>query len=81
MPYYDDPLVRYDSPFVFYDDPGLGHPPALSPPNLNRPASGSSSMEYWEHTKERAIATLAVWEAHIPTFKVNGLLPDRKSVV
>ena len=75
MPYYDDPLVRYDSPFVFYDDPGLGHPPALSPTNQNPPASGSSSMEYWEHTKERAIATLAVWKQHIPAFKVNGLLP------
>jgi hypothetical protein len=69
MPYYGDPLVRYGSPWVFYDDPGLGHPP---PPLKSNLLSLGTAMEYWEHTKARAQATLPVWQQYIPTFKVNG---------
>src|SRR5678816_1735993 len=69
MPRYDDPLVRWDSPWVFWDDPGPGHPPPPLNPNL---LSLGTAMEYWEHTKARAQATLPVWQQYIPTFKVNG---------
>jgi hypothetical protein len=69
MPRYDDPLVRWDSPWVFWDDPGPGHPPPPLNPHL--PSLGTA-MEYWEHTKARAQATLPVWQQHVPTFKVNG---------
>jgi hypothetical protein len=73
MPYYDDPLVFYDAPGVFYDDPGLGHGPAPTPLNTPLPGfGGSSSMEYWETTKERAQATLPVWQQHLPAYKVAG---------
>lgn len=72
MPFYDDPLVFYDDPAIFYDDPGLGHGPAIPPLNQPLPALGSSAMEYWEITKERAQATLPVWQQHIPTFKVGN---------
>jgi hypothetical protein len=43
-------------------------PPPLTP---NLPSLGTA-MEYWEHTKARAQATLPVWQQYIPTFKVNG---------
>lgn len=72
MPYYDDPLVHFDDPAIFYDDPGLGYAPAAPPLNQPLPALGSTAMEYWEITKERAQATLPVWQQHIPTFKVGS---------
>ena len=30
-------------------------------------------MEYWEITRNRANATLPVWQTHVPALKVNGL--------
>lgn len=72
MPYYDDPLVRYDDPAIFYDDPGLGHPPANPPLNQPLPSLGTTAMEYWEITKDRAQKTLAVWNLHVPTFKLGA---------
>jgi hypothetical protein len=75
MPYYDDPLVRFDSGF-FYDDPGLGYSPGSPPNNIILPSSGltgTTGMEYWEITKDRAQKTLAVWTLHVPTVKIGAV--------
>ena len=76
MPYYDDPLVHFDDLLIFYDDPGLGYGPVSPPLNQPLPSLGTTAMEYWEITEDRAIKTLPVWLTHVPTLKVNGLGPD-----
>lgn len=35
------------------------------------PTNTTTAMQYWEITKERAIATLTVWTQHAPTLKIN----------
>jgi hypothetical protein len=75
MPHYDSPDVFYDSG-LFYDDEE-GEPATELPPlNLPPPSRGTTAMESWETTKERAIATLSVWRQHIPAFTVNAKTPD-----
>jgi hypothetical protein len=39
----------------------------------NATQKGTTAMEYWEVTKERAEASLPVWQTHTATLKIKGL--------
>lgn len=75
MPHFDDPAVSFDDEAVFFDDDaegedlgGLPYPP----PNL---AKGTSSMENWEITKQRAQITLSIWNLHAPALTIGAVGP------
>jgi hypothetical protein len=76
MPFYDSPDIFYDSEDLFYDDPEPGPGPDALPLNQSLPSRGTSAMESWENTKERALATLPAWQQHTPTLTVGGKTAD-----
>src|SRR4051812_23748731 len=41
--------------------------------NQQHAQKGSTSMEYWEVTKERAQITLPIWQTYTPTLKIGTL--------
>ena len=79
----DPEIARWDTPGLTWDMPGLRYdspPPApataFPPPNSTSiPLNSTTSMEYWEITKDRAEKTLPVWQQYIATVKINGKLP------
>ena len=74
MPYYDDPSgrVSYDDDGIFYDDDAEEGAPGSPPLNLTLPSLGTTSMEYFDITKDRAQKTLAVWTLHTPAIRIGG---------
>ena len=62
--------MRYDSGFR-YDDPTPAHLLKVSLPAKATHSTSSSTMEYWEDTKNRAQLTRAAWEQHLPALKIG----------
>lgn len=71
--------AHYDDGLTFWDDGSLwdsatASPPPDSGPFLSSETSNlhhSTTMQPWEITKERAIATLTVWTQHAPTLQIG----------
>ncbi len=71
MPNWDEPGVTYDGGF-YYDDPTPAHLLKVSLPAKAKHSTSSSTMEYWEETKNRAQLTRAAWEQHLPALKIGA---------
>lgn len=74
MPW-DDPQDAWDQGSWDSDpDPAQGGPTDfISDPNIN--LSTTTTMQYWEVTKNRALETLPVWTHHLPTLNIGGKTP------
>lgn len=71
MPKWNEPGVTWDGGFR-WDDPTPAHLLPVSQAGGGLAGSSSSStMEYWEVTKERAQLTRAAWEQHLPALKIG----------
>ena len=75
-------IARFDSGDK-WDDPDLiyaDHPDAAALTQTLLPTqklnlNSTTSMEYWEVTKDRAEKTLPVWTTHVPATKIRGQGP------
>ena len=70
MPKWNDPGVRWNSGFFWNGDPPGTNNPVTLPGNAPTPNT-SSTMEYWEETKNRAQLTRAAWEQYVPALKIG----------
>ena len=68
---YDDGLTYWDDGST-YDSATATQPPLLTP---LQPISPSTTMEFWEVTKNRAQETLPVWTNYAPDLTVGGKTP------
>ncbi len=70
MPKWNEPGVTWNGGFR-WNDPTPAHLlPVSLPGNATTPTT-SSTMEYWEDTKNRAQLTRAAWEQHLPALKIG----------
>lgn len=70
MPHWDEPGVTWDGGF-FWDDPTPAHLLKVNTGGAAAGSTSSSTMEYWEDTKNRAQLTRAAWEQHVPALKIG----------